>query len=129
MFWNNLTGNTTDDTRANYFQIEIGGRASYRMTAEPDLYVGAGIGYTFAQGKYESRFFDGYEYTFDGDFPTASAHLGLKTDASRNGVGAMGELSYHWGIDQPAGLNTIGPANAYLVQIGVFFDSMNMMGK
>jgi len=129
LFWNNVTGNRTYDARTNYFQVEVGGRMSYRMTADPDLYAGAGVGYSFAQGKYKDRFFEGYDYTFDGDFPTASVHLGIKTDGRKNGIGVMGELSYHWGLDQPAGRNTIGPANAYLVQIGVFFDSMNMVGQ
>lgn len=99
------------------------------MTLEPDLYTGVGVGYSFAQGAYRNRFFDGYEYTFDGDFPTASVHLGFKSDASENGIGVVGELSYHWGLDEPNGRNTIGPAKAYLVQIGVFFDSDNMMGR
>jgi hypothetical protein len=124
LFWNNVTGAPTSSSRVTYFQIELGGRLSYRMTSTPSTYIGAGLGYSFSQGKYEQRFFDGYSYTFDGDFPTASVHLGAKTDASRNGVGLVAELSYHWGLDEPTGRLTIGPANAYLVQIGVFFDSM-----
>ncbi|MCB1059102.1 MAG: hypothetical protein KDB65_02625 [Calditrichaeota bacterium] len=124
LFWNNLTGAPTSGSKVNYFQIELGGRISYRMTAEPDLYAGVGVGYSFSQGSYRERYFGGYEYTFDGDFPTASIHVGAKTDARQNGVGVLAELSYHWGLDEPAGRQTIGPANAYLVQIGVFFDSM-----
>lgn len=124
LFWNNVTGAPTTGSRVNYFQIELGGRLSYRMTNVPDTYLGAGVGYSFSQGTYRERFFEGYEYTYDGDFPTASLHLGAKTDASKNGVGVMCELSYHWGLDKPSGMRTIGPANAYLVQIGVFFDSM-----
>lgn len=102
---------------------------SYRTATVPDIFAGAGVGYSFSQGKYREKYFNGFEYTFDGDFPTASVHVGVKTDSRTNGIGVLGELAYQWGLDQPAGRQTIGPANAYLVQIGVFFDSMTMMGK
>lgn len=129
LYWNNLTGHRTTYTRSNYFQIELGGRFAYRTATVPDFYLGGGVGYSFAQGKYRELYDSAYEYTFDGDFPTASVHTGFKTSAAENGVGVLGELSYHWGLDQPSGRQTVGPASAYLVQIGVFFDSMAMMGK
>lgn len=129
LFWNNVTGNPTQSSRTNYLQLEVGGRVMYRTATVPDFYGGAGVGYSFAQGSYRERFFDAPTYTVDGDFPTASVLLGVKTDASKNGVGVLGELSYHWGLDEPSAPRSIGPANAYLVQIGVFFDSQAMMGK
>jgi len=129
LFWNNMTGGTVRGTRVNYFQIEVGGRLSYRTASVPDFYGGMGVGYSFAQGTYRDDYIGGLEYTFDGDFPTASVHAGVKTDGSTNGIGIIGELSYHWGLDQPANPQSIGPANAYLVQIGVFFDSQAMMGQ
>jgi len=129
LFWNNLTGGPTRGSRVNYFQIELGGRVSYRTASVPDFYAGGGVGYSFSQGTYREDYFEAIEYTFDGDFPTASIHAGVKTDGSQNGVGVVGELSYHWGLDQPANPQSIGPANAYLVQIGVFFDSQAMMQR
>ncbi|MCB9366831.1 MAG: hypothetical protein H6508_06620 [Calditrichaeota bacterium] len=129
LFWNNVTGNATQSSRTNYFQLEVGGRLSYRTATVPDFYAGAGLGYSFAQASYRERYFDAPSLTFDGDFPTASVHLGVKTDASRNGVGVIGELSYHWGLDEPSAPRSVGPAEAYLVQIGVFFDSQSMMNQ
>lgn len=129
LFWNNVTGNPTQSARTNYFQIEVGGRVSYRTATVPDFYGGLGLGYSFSQGSYREKFFDAPSYTIDGDFPTASVHLGVKTDSRTNGVGVLGELAYQWGLDEPAAPNSIGPANVYLVQIGVFFDSQSMMGR
>lgn len=129
LFWNNVTGNPTQSSRTNYFQIEVGGRASYRTATIPDFYAGLGLGYTFAQGSYEEKFFDAPSFVVDGEFPSASAHLGVRTDGRKNGIGAFGELSYHWGLAEPDAPRSIGPANAYLVQIGVFFDSHGMIGQ
>ncbi|MCC6476157.1 hypothetical protein IT157_03805 [bacterium] len=124
LFWNNVTGSPNAGERANYFQIEMGGRASYRTATVPDIYTGVGLGYTVSHGAYHTGLYAANEtLEFDGDFPTASAHLGFRNDAKSNGVGVMGELYYHWGLDEPTGFRSIGPARAFLVQIGVFFDS------
>jgi hypothetical protein len=120
LFWNNVTGAPDPNTRVNYFQIEFGGRASVHTRSDPALYTGAGVGYTLAHGTNTPRA-GGDATTFDGNFPSASIHFGAKTSAS-SGVTVLAEGSYHFGLEKAAGRLAVGPANAWLVQIGVGFD-------
>jgi hypothetical protein len=122
LYWNNLTGDTDPNSRSRYFQIELGGRLSVRSRSIPSLYGGVGAGYTFAHGTHEPRWV-GTKEEFDGDFPTGSVHFGIKSP-TRTGVSVVAEGSFHFGLDHPSGRNSIGPAKAWLVQIGVAFDML-----
>ena len=120
-FWNNLTGDPDPNANARYLQFELGGRAGLRTMTVPELYGGVGLGYTFAQGEFVPKFF-GTKETFDGDFPTGSVHFGAKTPTRTYGVGLIGEASYHFGLDTPRGRESVGPARAFVIQIGFAFD-------
>lgn len=120
LFWNNQTGDPDPNADANYFQIELGGRASLRTRTLPALYAGVGAGYTLSHGESVAKL-DGSKLTFDGEFPTASFHFGVKSPSS-TGLSILAEGSYHFGLDQPSGRQSVGPASAWLVQIGVGFD-------
>jgi hypothetical protein len=122
LYWNNLTGNPDPNSRSRYFQIELGGRFSIRSRTVPSLYAGAGAGYTFAHGTHEPRWV-GTGEQYDGDFPTGSVHFGVKSP-TRSGATVLAEGSFHFGLDHPTGRYTIGPAKAWLVQIGVAFDML-----
>jgi hypothetical protein len=122
LFWNNVTAAPNPSARANYFQIEFGGRASIHTRSDPTLYSGIGIGYTFAHGSTRDRS-DGSTQTFDGDFPSASIHFGAKTSTT-SGITVLGEGSYHFGLENASGPLAVGPARAWLVQIGIGFDLM-----
>lgn len=121
LFWNNLTGSPYQSIDATYFQIELGGRLSvHSRRTEPTLYAGAGLGYTLAHGQTRQRF-GGTTESYDGDFPSASVHVGAKTRATPD-ITLLGEASYHFGLDRPIQRLSVGPANAWLIQIGVAFD-------
>jgi hypothetical protein len=120
-FWNNLTGDPDPNENANYFQMELGGRALLHTRTVPSLYAGVGGGYTFAHGKTIHKFY-GTKTEYDGDFLTGSAHFGVKTPSRTNGIGLLAEGSYHFGLEEPRGFQSIGPAKAWTIQIGVIFD-------
>ena len=120
-FWNNLTGDPDPNSNASYLQLELGGRAGLRTRTIPEVYGGVGLGYTFAHGEFVPKFF-GSKETFDGDFPTGSVHFGVKTPSRTYGVGLIGEASYHFGLDMPRGRDSVGPAKAFVIQIGFAFD-------
>lgn len=120
LFWNNQTGDPDPNANANYFQIELGGRISLRTRTVPLLYAGIGAGYTLSHGESVAKL-DGSKLTFDGDFPTASLHFGVKSPSS-TGLSILAEGSYHFGLDKPRGRQSVGPASAWLVQIGVGLD-------
>jgi hypothetical protein len=122
LYWNNLTGDPDPNSRARYFQIELGGRLSVRSRTVPTLYGGVGAGYTFAHGTHEPRWV-GTKEEFDGDFPTGSVHFGIKSQ-TRTEVTVVAEGSFHFGLDHSSGRNSVGPAKAWLVQIGVGFDML-----
>ncbi|MBI5059555.1 hypothetical protein HZB60_07245 [candidate division KSB1 bacterium] len=122
LFWNNLTGDPDPNANASYMQIEFGGRFSARTRAYPCLYAGVGAGYTFAHGELKQKVFDPLpKQEYDGDFPTASVHAGFKTPTANDNLGLVGEFSYHFGLDDPSGRRTVGPARAFLIQIGLAF--------
>ncbi|HEY3294650.1 MAG TPA: hypothetical protein VGL38_04390 [bacterium] len=121
LFWNNLTGAPDLNSRVNYFQMEIGGRVSVHTRTDPTFYGGAGVGYTLSHGVKRPRY-AGDAQTFDGDFPSASIHGGVKLPNPSSGVTVLAEASYHFGLEQPTGHLAIGPARAALIQIGVAFD-------
>lgn len=120
-FWNNLTGNPDPNADINYFQIELGGRLLAHTRTIPSLYAGVGAGYTFAHGKIIPKWY-GNSDDFDGDFPTGSLHFGVKTPTRTTGLGIIAEGSYHFGLEDARGYRGIGPARAWLIQIGVVFD-------
>jgi hypothetical protein len=120
-FWNNLTGDPDPNANSSYFQAELGGRISARTHTVPAIYGGVGAGYTFSHGEFVPKFFGGKE-TFDGDFPTGSAHFGVKTPSQTTGVGLVGEVSYSFPLSKPSGRDAVGPARAFLVQIGIVLD-------
>jgi len=122
LYWNNLTGDPDPNSQSRYFQIELGGRLSVRSRSIPSLYGGVGAGYSFAHGAHEPRWV-GAKEEFDGDFPTGSVHFGVKSP-TRTDVTVVAEGSFHFGLDHPSGRNSIGPAKAWLVQIGVAFDML-----
>lgn len=121
-FWNNLTGDPDPNANASYFQIELGGRLLYRTHTIPSLYGGVGVGYTFAQGQIKPKYV-GDKEEFDGDFPTGSLHFGLKTPSQTTGLGFVAETSYSFGLDDPRGVRSIGPAKAWMISIGILFDT------
>jgi hypothetical protein len=121
-FWNNVTGDPLVDYNSSYFQAEFGGRASLRTRTTPALYGGVGAGYAFSHGTSSPRFYSAEKVSFDGDFPVASLHIGAKTLSRSTGLGLVGEASYHAGLSKARGRNAIGPARAFLVQIGFVFD-------
>ena len=124
LFWNNLTGDPHHNYNSNYFQIELGGRLSARTRTIPSLYGGIGLGYTVAHGEVVPKFEEfGGELDFDGEFPTASIHVGARTPSKTHGIAILAEASYHVGLDTPTGDRAIGPAQAWLIQIGVGFDT------
>jgi hypothetical protein len=120
LYWNNMTGDPDPNSVSRYFQIELGGRLSARTRTVPSLYGGMGVGYTFAHGTHE-----GVETKeeFDGDFPTGSLHFGVKS-LTQTEITVVAEGSFHFGLDDPSGRYSIGPAKAWLVQIGVGFDML-----
>jgi hypothetical protein len=120
LFWNNQTGDPDPNANANYFQIELGGRFSLRTRTSPTLYAGVGAGYTLAHGEVVAKV-DGSKTTYDGSFPTGSVHFGAKT-ASHDGISVLAEGSYQFGLEKPRGRQAVGPAKAWLIQIGVGFD-------
>lgn len=123
-FWNNVTGDPDPGRNSTYFQIELGGRLSVRTHTLPALYAGLGAGYTIAHGDIKPRYAGlGYDESFDGEFPTASVHIGAKTPSRTTGLGVIAEASYHFGLDEPSGMTTIGPAKAWTIQIGIAFDT------
>ncbi len=121
-FWNNLTGDPLVDYNSSYFQAEFGARASIRTRTVPALYAGLGAGYAFAHGSSTARFYDAPKESFDGDFPVGEVHVGAKTTTGTTGLGLAAEASYHTGFGKAAGRNAIGPAQAFLIQIGFVFD-------
>ena len=124
LFWNNVTGSPDPDRNSNYFQIELGGRFSVQTNTIPALYAGMGAGYSIARGDIRARFADlGGEYSFDGEFPTASIHVGAKAPTRTAGLGLLAEASYHFGLDNATGIEAIGPAEAWTIQIGVSLDT------
>jgi hypothetical protein len=124
LFWNNMTGDPDPDRNSSYFQIELGGRLSVHTNTIPAVYAGIGAGYSVARGDVRARFAElGGEYGFDGEFPTASIHLGAKSPTRTTGLGLLAEASYHFGLDDPSGIEVIGPAEAWMIQIGVVFDT------
>lgn len=120
-FWNNLTGDPQIDWNSSYLQAELGGRISLRTRTVPSLYGGIGAGYTFSHGENVHRFSNAKE-SYDGEFPTGSVHFGAKTPSRANGLGLIGETSYHFGLDRARGRNAVGPARAFLIQIGLAFE-------
>jgi hypothetical protein len=122
LFWNNLTGDPNPNANASYMQVEFGGRLSVRTRTYPCLYAGVGAGYTFAHGELKQKVYDpSPTQQYDGDFPTGSVHAGFKTPTDNDKLGLVGEFSYHFGLDEPAGRVTAGPARAFLIQIGLAF--------
>ncbi len=71
---------------------------------------------------------DGSKQTFDGDFPTASLHIGAKTRPTPD-LTLLAEGSYHFGLDHPDRRLSVGPASAWLIQIGVGFDILGGIGR
>jgi hypothetical protein len=128
LFWNNLTGAPADNIRVNYFQIELGGRVSVHTRTDPKFYAGIGAGYTLAHGDQIPRY-AGDRLSFDGDFPSASFHAGVKIPNSSSGITILAEGSFHFGLAQAQGHNAIGPARAALIQIGVGFDLLTAAQK
>lgn len=126
-FWNNLTGDPDPNANANYFQIELGGRVAARTRTIPSLYAGVGAGYTLAHGEVV-ELADGRKQTFDGEFPTGSLHFGVKS-ASPNGLAIIAEGSFHFGLEKPQRRLAVGPAAAWVVQIGVGFDLLLSTGS
>jgi hypothetical protein len=123
LYWNNLTGDPFQSIDATYFQIELGGRISvHSRSTDPVLYAGGGLGYTLAHGQNKSLIGEPLR-TFDGDFPTASFHIGAKTRPTPE-ITLLAEGSYHFGLDHPRQRLSVGPANAFLIQIGVAFDML-----
>jgi len=121
-FWNNLTGDPDPNANSSYLQLEFGGRLFVRTRSVPSLYGGVGAGYTFSHGEVIAKV-DGSKQTFDGDFPTASVHFGVKSPGT-TGLSVIAEGSYHFGLDQPTGRLAVGPAKAWLVQIGIGLDML-----
>ncbi|MFZ5433804.1 MAG: hypothetical protein ACOZB3_08535, partial [Calditrichota bacterium] len=127
LFWNNVTGDPDPNANANYFQIELGGRISSRTRTNPSLYAGVGAGYTLSHGEVVAKL-DGSKQTFDGDFPSASVHFGFKSK-NDSGLSLLGEGSFHFGLGEPRGRLAVGPAKAWLIQIGVGFDLLLSHGR
>lgn len=123
LFWNNVTGSPSGNERANYFQVEVGGRLLLHTRTVPALYGGVGAGYSFSHGTNTPRVGPD-KMTYDGDFPTASVHFGVKSPTSP-GLSVIAETSYHFGLDNATGHNALGPARAWLIQIGVAFDILS----
>lgn len=126
-FWNNLTGDPDPNANANYFQIELGGRVSLRTRSIPSLYAGAGAGYSLAHGEVV-RLVDGSKRSFDGEFPSASLHFGVKS-ANPNGLAVIAEGSYHFGLEDPSRRLAVGPASVWVIQIGIGFDLLLSTGS
>jgi hypothetical protein len=124
LFWNNLTGTPDVNSRVNYFQAEVGGRLSVHTRTIPKFYGGVGVGYTIAHGQKTPKYAGDAE-TYDGDFPSASVHAGVKTRNNASGITLIAEASYHFGLSQPHRHLGIGPARAALIQIGVGFDLLS----
>lgn len=120
LYWNNLTGDPDVNADATYFQIETGGRLSLRSRSTPIVYAGGGVGYTFSHGKKSGRYVESRE-EYDGDFPTGSLHIGAEAPKQDDALRLTAELSYHFGLENPRGPLSVGPANAFLVQIGFSF--------
>ncbi len=120
-FWNNLTGDPDPNANSSYFQAELGGRISARTHTIPAIYGGVGAGYTFSHGEFVPKFFGGKE-TFDGEFPTGSVHFGVKSPSQTYGLGLIAEASYSFPLGKPGGELAVGPARAFLIQIGFAFD-------
>jgi hypothetical protein len=121
LYWNNLTGDPYQSVNTTYFQIELGGRLSvHSRRTDPTLYAGVGLGYSMAHGQTRSLV-DGTTDSFDGDFPTGSVHIGAKSRATPD-ITLLAEGSYHFGLDHPVQRLSVGPASAWLIQIGVGFD-------
>ena len=120
-FWNNLTGDPNPNANSSYFQAELGGRISARTSTVPSFFGGVGAGYTFSHGEFVPRY-HGAKETYDGDFPTGSAHVGVKTPSRTYGIGLIGEASYHFGLAEARGRDSVGPARAFVIQIGFAFD-------
>jgi hypothetical protein len=123
LFWNNVTGSPYSNYNSNYFQIELGGRLSFHTGTIPAVYAGMGAGYSVARGDFRARFAGFDSESFDGEFPTASIHLGAKSPTRTAGLGILAEASYHFGLDEPTGIKAIGPAEVWMIQIGVAFDT------
>lgn len=121
IFWNNLTGDPSPNSNASYFQIELGGKLFLRTHTIPAIYGGIGAGYSVSHG--EDIPIVGYRREFDGDFPTGSIHFGVKTPTRTTGLGLLAEASYHFGLDKPTGRMAVGPAKAFLIQIGIAMDA------
>jgi hypothetical protein len=119
LFWNNLTGDPDPNADATYFQIEMGGRASLH-TPGNSLYAGIGVGYSLSHGTVTAKA-DGSKTSYDGDFPTGSVHFGFRSPSS-NGVSWLGEGSFHFGLEKATGRMTVGPAKAWLIQLGLGLD-------
>ncbi len=122
LYWNNLTGDPQPSYDASYFQAQLGGRLSLRSRTIPAFYSGLGLGYAVSQGVRKAKWID-HKETFDGDFPTGLVAAGVKMPSNANGVGLLAELSYSFGLDSPEGWHTVGPASAFLIQIGLLFDA------
>jgi hypothetical protein len=122
LFWDNLTGATTANVRANYLQVEFGGRLSLHTRSMPMFYAGLGAGYSFAHGVEHNRAVGAESPAFDGNFPTASIHAGFKSRTGTSGIAWLAETSYHVGLENDNSYLAVGPARAWLIQIGVAFD-------
>jgi hypothetical protein len=123
LFWNNVTGDPYSNYNSNYFQIELGGRISFQTNTVPTVYAGVGAGYSVARGDIRARFAGFDSESYDGEFPTASIHIGAKSPTRTVGLGILAEASYHFGLDEPTSIEAIGPAEAWMIQIGVAFDT------
>ena len=122
LFWNNLTGDPDPNANASYLQVELGGRFAVRTRTYPCLYAGVGAGYTFAHGELKQKTYNPLPaQEYDGEFPTATLLAGFKTPTANDNLGLVGEFSYHFGLDKPDDPRSVGPARAFLIQIGLAF--------
>ena len=124
LYWSNLTGAPDPNSKVNYFQAEVGGRALIHTPNDPKFYGGVGLGYSLSHGVKTPKA-GGDQETYDADFPSASLHAGVKTLNIASGISFLGELSYHFGLLHPHSHLAIGPANAILVQVGMGFDLLS----
>ncbi len=125
LYWDNITGGQTGALNSHYSQFQIGARVLMHTLTFPKLFFGGGVDFAATQGAVKAgRIGPTHgkgeiirEYT--GEAPVGVVVAGFKGRAP-NGIGIMADIAYHFGLDEPVGRQSIGPASVILLRIGFF---------
>jgi hypothetical protein len=125
LYWDNITGGQTGALNSHYSQFQIGARVFMHTLTFPKLFFGGGVDFAATQGAVKAgRIGPSYDKgetirEFTGESPVGVVVAGFKGRAP-NGIGVMADVAYHFGLDEPVGRQSVGPASVILLRIGFF---------